>query len=225
VKAHQLLKAHLGITKIYCAAGGSMGGYQVLEWVAQEPELFEKLLLTTTSAKESAWGISIHTAQRLAIEADPTWQDENENAGAAGLKAARAIGMLTYRSHEAFVKLQTDADENKLGNFKAESYIVHQGNKLVKRFNVASYHVLTRAMDTHNLCRNRGKIEDILKSIQQKTLVVGISSDFLCPVAEQKFIAQHLPNSIYREINSIFGHDGFLVEFDKLQGLIRQDLM
>jgi homoserine O-acetyltransferase len=132
--------------------------------------------------------------------------------------------MLTYRSYEAYCKLQSDADENKLSGFKAESYIQHQGNKLVNRFNAYSYHLLTRAMDSHNICRGRGKMEDVLHSIKQKTLIVGISSDFLCPTAEQKFMAQNIPNSIYKEIDSIFGHDGFLVEFEKLGGLIKKNL-
>lgn len=224
VNAHKLLKKHLGIKKIFCCAGGSMGAYQVLEWAVSEPQLFDRLLLTTTSAKESAWGISIHTAQRLAIEADSSWRDDKDHAGAQGLKAARAIGMLTYRSYTAFCKLQDDPDANKLTDFKAESYIQHQGNKLVKRFNAFSYHLLTRAMDTHNIARGRGRAEDVLNSITQKTLVVGISSDFLCPVEEQKFIARHMPNAVYREIDSIFGHDGFLVEFEKLQELIKKEL-
>lgn len=222
VSAHQLLKAHLGIEKILYGAGGSMGAYQVMEWAVAEPQLFENLLLTTTSPRESAWGISIHAAQRLAIEADPTWNAAREDAGARGLKAARAIGMLTYRSYEAYGKLQTDPDENKLENFKAEAYIQHQGNKLVKRFNAYSYWLLTKAMDSHNLARGRGKMEDVLNSIKQKTLIVGISSDFLCPTAEQKFLAAHMPNAVYREIDSMFGHDGFLVEFEKLQKIFRE---
>jgi homoserine O-acetyltransferase/O-succinyltransferase len=225
VRAHILLKEHLGIENIWCCAGGSMGAYQVLEWAVMEPQLFDTFLLTTTSAKESAWGISVHTAQRLAIEADPTWKNETENAGANGLKAARAIGMLTYRSYEAYGKLQTDPDENKTDNFKASAYIIHQGNKLVKRFNAYSYWLLTKAMDTHNLARGREKLENLLQSIGQRTLIVGISSDFLCPVAEQKFIAAHMPNAIYREIESIFGHDGFLVEFEQLQKLIKEVLL
>jgi homoserine O-acetyltransferase len=225
VRAHILLKEHLGIEKILIGAGGSMGAYQILEWAVTEKNVFEKLLLTTTSPKESAWGISIHTAQRLAIEADNTFGEENDNAGAKGLKAARAIGMLTYRSYEAYCKLQTDADENKLENFKAESYIQHQGNKLVKRFNAYSYWLLTKSMDSHNISRERGTMESVLNSIKQKTLIVGISSDFLCPTAEQKFMSAHIPNSVYREIDSIFGHDGFLVEFEKLGELILRGLL
>ncbi len=211
VQAHIILRKHLGIEKINTIIGGSMGGYQVLEWVLTEPNIFEKQVLVATSAQESAWGIAIHTAQRLAIETDLTWKDLNQNAGAQGLKTARAIGMLTYRNYEAFVKTQTD-EEHKLDNYKASSYIHYQGEKLVKRFNAYSYWLLTKAMDSHNISRGRGKMQDVLNSIKTKTLIIGISSDQLCPIAEQKFMAQHIPNSKFIEIDSPYGHDGFLIE-------------
>ncbi len=221
VNAHIALRKHLGIDKILIGAGGSMGAYQLLEWTIMEPGVFDKLVLTTTSPRESAWGIAIHTAQRLAIEADTTWKEQKDNAGAKGLKAARAIGMLTYRNYEAFVKTQTD-DEDKIDNYKASSYIEYQGDKLVQRFNAYSYWLLTKAMDSHNIARGRGKMEDVLASIKTKSLVVGISSDYLCPVAEQKYLAKHLGNAIFHEITSPFGHDGFLVEGEKLGGGIRE---
>jgi homoserine O-acetyltransferase/O-succinyltransferase len=188
-----------------------MGGYQVIEWALTEPTIFSKMVLVATGAQESAWGIAIHTAQRLSIETDLTWKDLHQNAGATGLKAARAIGMLTYRNYEAFVKTQTD-DEHKLDNFKASSYINYQGEKLVKRFNAYSYWILTKSMDSHNVARNRGKLEDVLKSIQLKTIIIGISSDQLCPIAEQKIMAKYIPNSTFVEIDSPYGHDGFLIE-------------
>lgn len=224
VNAHILLRRYLGIEKIKLCVGGSMGGYQVLEWAVMERDVIKGIVLVATSAKESAWGISIHTTQRLAIEADPTWKEMRADAGAKGLKAARAIGMLTYRSYKAFVQAQTDNDDSKTDNFKASSYINYQGDKLVKRFNVYSYWLLTKAMDSHNLARGRGKLEDVLASIDQPALVVGISSDFLCPVSEQKFLADHIPSGFYNEIDSIYGHDGFLVEGEKL-GKLLTDLL
>jgi homoserine O-acetyltransferase len=187
-----------------------------MEWAYMEPGVIEKMVLTTTSPRESAWGIAIHTAQRLSIEADPTWKDHSEKAGAKGLKAARAIGMLTYRNYEQFSKTQTDDDHGKLDDYKASSYIHYQGDKLVSRFNVYSYWLLTKAMDSHNVSRGRDKMEEVLASIKTKALVIGISSDFLCPVAEQQFLAQHLANAYYKELESPFGHDGFLVEGEKI---------
>jgi homoserine O-acetyltransferase/O-succinyltransferase len=211
VQVHSILRRYLGIERINTLIGGSMGGYQALEWAITEPSVFEHLVLVATSAQESAWGIAIHTAQRLAIETDPTWKDHSQNAGANGLKTARAIGMLTYRNYDSFVKTQTD-NEHKLDNYKASSYINYQGEKLVKRFNVFSYWLLTKAMDSHNIARGRGKMEDVLNSIKMKTIIIGISSDHLCPVSEQKLLAMHIPDSTFVEIDSPYGHDGFLIE-------------
>ncbi len=217
VKAHILLKQHLGIENIYLLMAGSMGGYQALEWCAMERETFENVFLITTSAAESAWGIAIHTAQRLAIEADCTWQGESLEAGKKGLKAARAIGLLTYRNYHILVEKQTDKDDNKTDNFKASSYINYQGDKLVNRFNAQSYWLLTKAMDSHNLARGRNKTqEQVLQSMVQKTLIIGIRSDLLCPIQEQKRIAENMPNATYIEIDSSYGHDGFLIEYEKI---------
>lgn len=234
VNAHILLRKHLGIEKIFIGAGGSMGAYQILEWAVMEPKIFERTILMNTSARESAWGIAIHTAQRLAIEADPTWRDHSDNAGAKGLKAARAIGMLTYRNYETFADQQTDEEHHKLDNYRSSSYIHHQGDKLVKRFNVYSYWLLSKSMDSHNIGRERvvtpalkgakissilsgqAQIAQVLKRIKTKTLVVGISTDILCPITEQKFLAKHLSNASLKIMDSSYGHDGFLIEWEKL---------
>jgi homoserine O-acetyltransferase len=219
VQAHILLRKELGIQKIRLCLGGSMGGYQVLEWAVLEPALFEKLFLIATGAAESAWGIAIHTAQRLAIEADAGWNSDRTGAGAAGLKAARAIGMLTYRNYAAFVAGQSDP-EPRLDGYRAESYIQYQGDKLVRRFSAKCYYLLTQAMDSHHLARGRGKIEDVLRNILTDTLIAGVKSDLLCPTSEQKFLVEHLPHAIYREIDSPYGHDGFLIEWEQLSEMI-----
>lgn len=219
VKAHILLKNQLGIERIQIGAAGSMGGYQLLEWAVMEPTCFEKMILLTTSATESAWGIAIHTAQRLAIEADPSWKDETAHAGANGLKAARAIGMLTYRNYELFQKTQLDT-KDKIDDLKASSYINHQAEKLVKRFNAYSYWLLTKAMDSHHIARNRESVEKTLAQIKTSTLVIGISSDMLCPINEQKFLATHISNAKLSIIDSEYGHDGFLVEEKKITDAI-----
>lgn len=213
VNAHILLRKHLGIENIYLLMGGSMGGYQAMEWCIMEKDVIKNLFLLATSATESAWGIATHTAQRLSIEADCTWQNASPDAGAKGLKAARAIGMLTYRNYEIMVKQQSDSDSEKLDNYKASSYINYQGDKLVQRFNAHSYWLLTKSMDSHHIARGRGgDIALVLKKILQKTLIIGISSDILCPLTEQHFLAKNIPNSSLTEIDSSYGHDGFMVE-------------
>ena len=212
VRTHDLLRLHLGISGIYLLVGGSMGGYQALEWAVMQPSLFKRLFLLATSPKESAWGIAIHTAQRNAIALDPSWHEETEAAGKDGLKVARAIGMITYRSYDTFAKMQTDTDEEKVDDFKASSYINYQGAKLANRFSAYSYWTLTKALDTHNLARDRGEMDNVLKSVAADTLIIGITSDLLCPIQEQKTMAEHIPHATFVAIDSIYGHDGFLVE-------------
>jgi homoserine O-acetyltransferase len=223
VNAHILLRSHLGIEKILLLMGGSMGGYQAMEWCIQEKNVINRLFLLATSATESAWGIATHTAQRLAIEADCTWQSPTNDAGAKGLKAARAIGMLTYRNYGIMVQQQTDTEFEKLDNYKASSYINYQGEKLVQRFNAYSYWLLTKSMDSHNIARSRGGNPDaILQSITQKTLITGISSDILCPLAEQEFLTHHMPKARLVVIDSDYGHDGFMVESKIISQYLRE---
>lgn len=216
VNAHILLRRHLGIEKIFLLIGGSMGGYQAMEWCIMEKNIAEKLVLLATSASESAWGIATHTAQRLSIEADCTWTDDSDNAGANGLKAARAIGMLTYRNYNIMVQKQSDEDNSKVDNFKASSYIQYQGEKLVKRFNACSYWLLTKSMDSHNIARARSSAAEVLNTIEQPTLIFGISSDILCPLVEQEFLTKHIPSAKLIQIDSEYGHDGFMVENEQI---------
>jgi len=216
VAAHDLLRNRLGINTIHLLAGGSMGGYQALEWSVMNPNLCQHLFLITTSAKESAWGIAIHTAQRMAIETDNTWMEGKISDGRNGLKVARAIGMLTYRSYESFVKTQSDTNDQKTDDFMASSYIKYQGEKLANRFTAYSYWTLSKAMDSHNLARDRGSLPEVLNSIRAKTLVIGITSDLLCPLQELEFLAGHIPVASFQAIDSVYGHDGFLVETEAI---------
>ncbi|MES1224038.1 MAG: alpha/beta hydrolase, partial [Bacteroidota bacterium] len=193
------------------------------EWAIMEKDIIEKMVLLATSPAESAWGIAIHTAQRLAIEADITWKDHSHFAGSKGLKAARAIGMLTYRNYNIMVRNQTDTDNEKIDDFKASSYINYQGEKLVRRFNAYCYWLLTKSMDSHNISRGRGKnIETILQSIQQNTLLIGVTNDILCPLEQQQVMADNIPNATFVTIDSEYGHDGFMVETQKVSAHISQ---
>jgi homoserine O-acetyltransferase/O-succinyltransferase len=217
VRAHILLRQHLQIDSIYLLVGGSMGGYQALEWCVMEKEVIQNLFLLATSATESAWGIAVHTAQRLAIEADATWRDGTPHAGSKGLKAARGMGLLTYRNYDILLQKQTDHDFEKLDNYKASGYISYQGDKLANRFNSYSYWLLTKAMDSHNIARGRStQVAEVLKTIGQRTLILGINTDILCPLHEQQFLAQNMPNATLVEIDSAYGHDGFIIEAEKI---------
>jgi homoserine O-acetyltransferase len=221
VKAHDLLRQELGIEEISVCIGGSMGGQQVLEWAILQPEIFKKLVLLATNAKHSPWGIAFNESQRLAIYADSTWNELRQDAGQAGLCAARSIALLSYRNYGTYVNRQSEETNEKTDDFKASSYQRYQGVKLVRRFNVLSYLILSKAMDSHNVGRGRANVAQALAQIQAKTLVIGITSDILFPPSEQQFLAKHIPNAQYVEIDSPYGHDGFLVETAKITEVLK----
>ena len=214
--AHEALRQELGLTYIHTLIGGSMGGQQALEWAVSQPELFGHLVVIATSARHSAWGIAFNEAQRLAIEADATYHESRPGGGDAGLAAARAVALLSYRGYDAYLATQTEPDDNRLRDFRASSYQRYQGDKLVARFDAYSYVVLTRAMDSHNIGRGRGGVAAALASIRARTLVLGITSDVLFPLVEQREIANGIPGAVYGELDSSFGHDGFLLDTAKI---------
>lgn len=220
VKVFSLLADELGIDTIRAVIGGSMGGQQALEWAVQQPDRIDTTISIAANAKHSAWGIAFNAAQRMAIEADPTFDLQHNDGGAAGLAAARAIGMLSYRTPLDYHHKRND-DAEKLEGYASESYQRYQGMKLVKRFDARSYHRLTRTMDSHNVGRSRGGLTQALNSIRSQTIVVGIDSDILFPTFEQKFIVQHVPGAQYVELSSIVGHDAFLADQHALAALLR----
>jgi homoserine O-acetyltransferase len=220
VAAFDLLRQELNIKKIHTLIGGSLGGQQVIEWAILQPDAFENIIPIACNALFSPWGIAFNEAQRMAIEADQTWKDNDPRAGSAGLKAARAIGMISYRHYNTYQDTQEENNNETTDNFRASTYQRYQGEKLASRFNAYSYWRLSKMMDSHNVGRNRDTIEKALQKIKAKTLVVGIESDILFPIHEQKFLAQHISNSRFEVMTSNHGHDGFLVEFDQLKKII-----
>jgi len=222
VGAMELLRQELGIDRIHTCVGGSLGGQQALEWAIQQPDIIDYLVLIATNAVHSPWGIAFNEAQRLALQADPTWQESRDDAGASGLKAARSVALLSYRNYDTYGFTQAHDNNEQLDGYKAASYQQYQGEKLVKRFNAFTYWYLSKAMDSHNVGRNRGSILHALGQIRARTLVVGIRSDILFPPTEQQFLARHIPDARYEEIDSLYGHDGFLIEAKPLTQIIRR---
>lgn len=216
INSQVLLKQHLGIEKIKLALGGSMGGQQVLEWAISYPDTFENICLLATNAQHSPWGIAFNESQRMAIHADQTLHDGSPEAGQKGLEAARSIAMLSYRNYLTYERSQKENNNEQIDDFRASSYQRYQGEKLRKRFNVFSYLTLSKAMDSHNVGRGRRSVEEALQSIKANTLVIGIETDILFPIQEQKFIASHIPAAKVEGIDSIFGHDGFLINYDEI---------
>jgi homoserine O-acetyltransferase len=130
VRAFDLLRLELKIKKIHTIIGGSLGGQQVLEWAIQQPQIFEHIIPIACNAWHSPWGIAFNEAQRLAIEADPTWKENDARAGMEGLKAARAIGMISYRHYDTYAETQSEKTADKVDNFRASTYQRYQGEKL-----------------------------------------------------------------------------------------------
>lgn len=214
--AHRLLANHLGIEKIALVIGSSLGGQQALEWAIMDADRIERLVLIATNAAHSPWGIAFNESQRLAISADRTFYANKPNGGAKGLKAARSIALLSYRGYDTYAATQLETSNEKTDNFRASSYQNYQGEKLVNRFNAYSYWFLSKAMDGHHIGRGRSNIPDVLHHIKARTLVIGINSDLLFPVEEQKFLADHIPDAKYAEVDSFYGHDGFLIETKRI---------
>jgi homoserine O-acetyltransferase len=157
----------------------------------------------------------------MAIKTDPTWKEHHEDAGKKGMGAARAMALLSYRSYETYCRTQAEEDCNKTDGFKAVSYQHYQGEKLIKRFNAHTYLLLSHAMDSHNVGRGRVSVEKALEQVNAKTLIIGISSDVLFPVCEQQFLAEKIKGARYCEIESLYGHDGFLVEVKKIEDVLK----
>ncbi len=224
IRSYQLLKEYLGITKIKTGIGGSMGGQQLVEWAIEEPELFENIIPLASNAFHSPWGIAFNASQRLAIEADQTWKQTTPQAGINGMKAARSLALLSYRNYQTYQLSQSESTDEKITDFKSESYQRYQGEKLAKRFNAFSYYFLSKSMDAHNVGRNRDGSIAALQQIKAKTLVISISSDILFPPTEQQFLAGNIPGAVYKTIESDYGHDGFLLEFEQITIAIREFL-
>ena len=218
-RAYMLLKKALGLHAVKLGIGGSMGGQQLLEFAIADPDLFEYIVPIATNASHSPWGKAFNAAQRIAIEADQSWKEEHQNAGINGMKAARSIALLSYRHYTSYEVTQQDNSEA-LEGYKSESYQKYQGEKLAKRFNAFSYYVLSKGMDSHHVGRTRAGISEVLKTIKARTLVIGIETDILFPLNEQEYLASEIPGASLAVISSAFGHDGFLLEYDKISRVI-----
>jgi homoserine O-acetyltransferase len=215
------LVEHLGVKRVALVTGGSMGGMQVLEWAALCPDLVGAIAPIAVGADHSPWCIGISEAQRNAIFADPDWQDGHYSPGAAprrGLAVARQIGMVSYRSPQSFAdkfgRTRTEA------GYEVARYLRYQGEELSDRFDANSYVALTRAMDSHDLARDRGSKEQVLRSIECPALVIGVTSDILYPLEEQQDLVDLLPAAELAELDVPHGHDGFLIDAGAVGGLV-----
>ena len=226
VAAEVALADELGVSSWYGVIGGSAGGMRAVEWAVMHPSRVERLFLLASPAAASAEQIALSGIQVDAIRADPYFAGGDYYAGpagpAVGLDLARRIAHLSYRSEfelaDRFGRLVQED-----GRYAVESYLQHHGSKLARRFDANSYIVLSEAMSSHDVGRDRGGIESALSRITARTLVAGIDSDRLYPLSQQQELADLIPTSGSLDIvKSPHGHDGFLIEFDQVGELARQ---
>jgi len=246
VRAQRLLLRALGVTRLVTVTGGSLGGFQVLEWAAIYPEMVRSIVPIATALAHSAWCIAFNQVAREAIRLDPSFRDGNYDPGAqplGGLGVARQIAMISYRSGVSFEarfgRLTTQgtartgsAEWRSEGNpglpagdeYQVSRYLRYQGQKLVERFDANTYITITEAMDRHDVGAGRGSAARALAPFRGPVLCLGIASDVLYPASEQREIAELFRNNgneaRYVEIASPHGHDGFLIEFGALGRII-----
>ncbi len=244
VRAQVRLIDHLGIEKLLCVAGGSMGGMQVLEWAAHHPQRIKAAIPLATTARSNAMHIALSEVGRQAIYADPNWQGgnyyETDRRPDAGLAVARMIAHITYLSEQAMHRKfgRRLKDRERYGyqfqtEFQVESYLKHQGLSFTQRFDANSYLYITKAMDYFDLTQSPANGDGTpLNSLAAvfaharhvKFLVVSFTSDWLYPSHQSKEIVSALTAAgadvSYLDIESTAGHDAFLVEVETMNRLL-----
>jgi homoserine O-acetyltransferase len=233
---YHLLRDHFGFQKILCITGGSIGGMQVLQWAVDYPDSVTAIMPIAASSALNAQAIAFNKVGRQAIMADPHWNGGDyydSMPELQGLALARMVAHITYLSEEGmrhkFGRGHTNIDKwhEFDEQFQVESYLDHQGEKFIKvrKFDANSYIYLSRAMDWFDLTRGYGTIEDALARIQARVFMMSFTSDWLFPAADMARMAQILEAQgkqvIYHEIRSDYGHDAFLVEYDKINPYFR----
>ena len=222
VRCHQLLARHLGVERVKMLIGSSIGGFQCMEWAIMEPDFMENLVLIATTTCSEPWAAAFNESQRMAIRLDKSWGERRDDAGIDGMAVARSIALISYRGGAAYNATQRELDGGEDVSFerRVHSYQQYQGEKLRRRFNAISYYRLSEAVDSHNIGRHRGGIAEALRAIKARTLVVAISSDILFPPEAHAPLREYINGAEYHLIESEFGHDGFLVEHEKLNEII-----
>ncbi len=235
VNAQRRLIEHLGVRQLAMVAGGSVGGQQALEWAVSYPELVRKVVVVAATEALTAQAVAFSEVGRQAIMADPRWQNGAYLPGQgpdAGLGIARMLAMITYQSEEAmeqrFARRPAQRHDNTApsghaafgGAFDVEGYLYHQSETLVRRFDANSYLYLSRAMDLYDASAGYPSLETALRRIQSQALFIGIRSDFLFPAARVRHLAEHISqlggNASYIELDSPYGHDAFLKEWEQM---------
>ncbi len=230
VEAQRHLIDHLGIDQLYCVAGGSMGGMQALEWAIRYPNRVRSAVVLASTATVTAQGIAFHAVGRNAIMSDPHWNNGDYYTGerpSNGLAIARMIGHITYLSEISLGRKfgRTLQDRSGFtyemsGEFQVESYLEHLGNRFVENFDANSYLYITKAMDYYDLSESYGSLTEALSLSRAKYLIASFTSDWLYPSSQSREIVSALMKLgrevSYVELESVYGHDAFLLESKRL---------
>lgn len=235
VNAQRYLIDYLGVDKLLCVAGGSMGGMQVLQWVAAYPARVRSAIPIATALKHSPQQIAFNEVVRQSIMADPAWRDgEYYEYGQPerGLALARMIGHITYMSDKSMEekfsrrRKNTRFGFNFAADFEVEGYLRYKGDAFVKRFDANSYLYITKAMDYFDL--SGGKLIPEGEKVDTRILVISFKSDWLYPSYQSQDIVRQLKmrhiDATYCELRSTYGHDAFLVELEEMRDLVRHFL-
>lgn len=222
VNAHIIVRKHLGIEKIDLMLGPSIGGFQTVEWLAMEPEMIGDAVILATSVRALPYMSAFNESQRMAFRSDPTFLEAKDiHGGEKALMCARSMALISYRTYMGYNLTQAETDDDTLFADRASSYQRYQGQKLVNRdFDAYGYWYLTYALDSMNVGRGRGGVARALGNFKARCTVISITSDQIFPPAPLKEAAELIPDATYHEIDSIFGHDGFLIENDRLTAIL-----
>ncbi len=236
VNAQAKLIDHLGIEKLLCVTGGSMGGMQALQWVVSYPERVRSSIPVATTARHSPQQIAFNEVGRQAIMADPSWNSGYYYGGTPptrGLSVARMVGHITYMSDESMAgKFGRRFEEREKGakfapDFEVEGYLQYRGDNFVKRFDANSYLYITKALDYFDLDNGKG-LENVLRGVRTKFLVIAFKSDWLYPAYQLREIVKACKlagvDATYCELNSNYGHDAFLLETAEQEYLVKHFL-
>lgn len=239
IKVQKKLLDYLGIKKLYSVAGGSMGGMQAIQFCISYPNMVQSAVLIATTSRLSPQAIAFNAVGRNSIISDPNWNNgnyyNNPNKPDRGLANARMIGHITYLCEEAMYnkfgrKLQNkdSYDFNFDIDFQVESYLQHQGQIFVDRFDANSYLYITKAEDYFDPAEKYGSLKEAFKNSKAKYLIISFDSDWLFPSSQAKEIVNTLmqldKDVSYCEIKSPCGHDAFLLEFEVQEKIIKSFL-
>ncbi|WP_347862102.1 homoserine O-acetyltransferase [Salimicrobium sp. PL1-032A] len=215
VQAQKRALEILGIHHIHAVIGGSLGGMQVYEWGLLYPDTMDKLFMLAATPFLSDYGIAFNHIGAEAIKRDPNWKGGayRSSEDLHGFEIARMTGMVTYRSSSLFQQRFNRGQNEE--NYHIQSYLDYQGKKIKKRFDANSYLYLLEAMNHHDITKGRGTMEEVAKQYKAEIHTISFEKDLIYPRELMEEFSLLPPQTTHYHVDTEFGHDGFLVEFDK----------